>query len=118
MESNVLSWNVALDRGYKPELYPYATESVPLGEYRAVLDFKIWAKKAMAVSCYFTQKDSNVRFQLAVYRRQIDKEYKLDNDNIDFKVSPIDAIYLISVALNNKQKAAFKNAAIIESEYY
>ena len=112
MESNVLSWNVALDKGYKPELYPYATESVPLGDYEAVLDFKIWAKKAMAVCCYFTQKGSNVRFQLTVYRRQIDKQYKLDNGDIDFKVSPVNTIYLINVALNSKQKAAFKNAII------
>lgn len=49
MECNVLSWNVALEKGYEPRLYPYATEYVPLGEYEAVLDFKIWAKKAMAI---------------------------------------------------------------------
>jgi len=66
----------------------------------------------MAVSCYFTQKDTKVKFQLTVYRRQIDKQYKLDNADIDFRVSPVNAIYLISVALNNKQKASFKNASI------
>jgi hypothetical protein len=54
MECNVLSWNVALEKGYEPRIYPYATEDVPLGEYEAVLNFKIWAKKAMAISCYFT----------------------------------------------------------------
>lgn len=52
MESNVLSWNVALDKGYEPQLYPYTANHIPVGEYTARLDFKIWAKKAMAVCCY------------------------------------------------------------------
>lgn len=43
-----LSWNVALEKGYEPKLYPYATEHVPLGECKAVLDFKIRAKKVIA----------------------------------------------------------------------
>jgi hypothetical protein len=111
MECNVLSWNVALEKGYEPRLYPYATEDVPSGEYETVLDFKIWAKKAMAISCYFTKKNSGVKFQLTVYRRQKDEQYKLDNCEFDFKVCPVNTVYLISVNLNGKQKAALKNAA-------
>lgn len=111
MESNVLSWNVALEKGYEPRLYPYATEHVLLGEYKALLDFKIWAKKAMAICCYFTQKDTGIKFQLTVYRRQKDEQYRLYNSDIDFKVCPVNTAYLISVNLNSKQKAALKNAA-------
>jgi hypothetical protein len=110
MESNVLSWNVALEKGYEPRLYPYATEDVPFGCYQAVLDFKIWAKKAMAICCYFTQKDTGKQFQLTVYRRQIDKLYLLEEGDIDFKVCPVNAIYTITVVLNGKQNAALKNA--------
>jgi hypothetical protein len=28
MENNVLSWNVALDKGYEPRLFPYAAEEL------------------------------------------------------------------------------------------
>ncbi|MDQ6812813.1 MAG: hypothetical protein M3040_03605 [Bacteroidota bacterium] len=111
MESNVLSWNVALEKGYEPRLYPYAIEYVPLGEYEAVLDFKVWAKKAMGICCYFTQKDTGKKFQLTVYRRQKDEQYMLDENGIDFKGCPVNTDYLITVNLNRKQKAAFKGAA-------
>lgn len=113
MENNVLSWNIALVNGYQPKLYPYITEHVPLGVYEAVLDFKIWAKKAMAICCYFTQKDTGKKFQLSVYRRQKEELYRLDESDIDFKVCPVDTVYLITVDLNGKQKSAFKNAVLL-----
>ncbi len=111
MESNVLSWHIALEKGYEPKLFPYETDHVPLGEYEAVLDFKIWAKKVMAICCYFTLKDSGIKFQLTVYRRQKDEQYMIDDSSIDFKVCAVNATYLINVILNGKQKAVLKNAA-------
>ncbi len=75
-----------------------------------MLDFKIWAKKAMAVCCYFTQKDTGIKFQLTVYRRQKDEQYMIDESDIDFKVCAFNAAYLITVILSGKQKAVFKNA--------
>jgi hypothetical protein len=110
MESNVLSWNIALEKGYEPRLYPYETEQVPLGIYEAVLDFKIWAKKAMAIGCYFTQRQTGIKFQLTVYRRQRDELYKLGEGDVDFKVCPVNVVYTIIVVLNEKKKIAFKNA--------
>jgi hypothetical protein len=110
MESNVLSWNVALEKGHEPRLYPYATEAVPLGTYEAVLDFKIWAKKTMAIGCFFTQKGTGKKFQVTVYRRQVDKLYRLEEGDVDFKLCPIGAEYTITVFLNGKQNVALKNA--------
>jgi len=112
MESNVLSWNVALEREHEPRLYPYAKEYVPLGIYEAALHFKIWAKKAMAICCYFTQKDTGLKFQLTVYRRQKDELYRLEEEGVDFKVCPVNALYTITVTLNGKQNAVLKNAVI------
>ncbi len=63
MENNVLSWNIALEKGLEPRLYPYTAEHVPVGKYEAVLDFKIWAKKAMGICCYFTQRNTGIKFQ-------------------------------------------------------
>lgn len=92
----------------RTRLYPYATEHVPLGEYEAVLDFKIWAKKAMAICCYFTQKETGLRFQLTVYRRQKDEQYRVDNGDIDFKVCPVNTVYLICVNLNVNKRLLLK----------
>ncbi|WP_121355714.1 hypothetical protein [Flavisolibacter nicotianae] len=110
MESNVLSWNAALQKGHEPRLYPYATETVPFGRYYAVLDFKIWAKKAIAIGCYFTQKSTGIKFQVTVYRRQTDKLYRLEGGDVDFKVCPVCAVYAITVFLNGAGNVALRNA--------
>ena len=113
MECNVLSWNVALEKGYEPRLYPYATEDIPLGEYEAVLDFKIWAKKVMAVCCYFSQKNDGIKFQLTVYRRKKDELYMVEGSCVDFKTCPTNVDYLISVNYNGVQKPVLKNAVLV-----
>ena len=110
MESIVLSWNAALEKGYEPRLYPYEVEYVPPGIFEARLDFKIWAKKTMAIGCYFTQNDTGTKFQLPVYRRQKDERYMLEEGTIDFKTCPVGMVYLITVSFNGKQKVVLKNA--------
>ncbi len=105
MESNVLSWNVALEFGYEPRAYPFTNTYVPLGEYEVRLDFKIWAKKATGISCYFTQISTNSKFQLTVYRRQKDKMYMLNDNDIDFKFCDINVKYTIDVVLSNSPYA-------------
>jgi hypothetical protein len=109
MENNVLSWGVALEKGYEPRLYPYTLEHIPIGEYEAILDFKIWAKKAVGISCYFTERDTGAKFQLTVFRRQGDKLYKLDKSDIDFKTCDTDSGYKITVVINSKGNVSFKN---------
>ena len=66
MENNVLSGNVALEKGHEPRLYPYTAEHVPVGSYQAVLDFKIWAKKAMGICCYFTQRNTGIKLLMGI----------------------------------------------------
>lgn len=105
-----MSWGVALEKGYEPRLYPYTIEHVPLGEYEAVLDFKIWAKKTMGICCYFTQEESGIKFQLTVYRMPTDKLYMINGCDLDFTVCAANALYLITVGLNGKQNITFKNA--------
>jgi hypothetical protein len=110
MESNVLSWNVAIELGYEPRAYPFTNIHVPLGEYDVRLDFKIWAKKATGISCYFTQISTNSKFQLTVYRRQKDKMYMLNYNDIDFKFCDINVIYTVEVELSNSGNALLKKA--------
>lgn len=112
MESNVLFWNQALEKGNDPRLYSYLTANIPLGEYEAKLDFKVWAKKVSGICCYFTQKDTVVKFQLTVYRRQKDELSQLEGCDIDFKICPISVIYHFKIGLNAKGNISFKEATI------
>ncbi len=106
----MISWNIALEKGYEPRLYPYTAEHIPVGEYEAILNFKIWAKKAVGISCYFTQKETGVKFQVTVFRRQTDRLYRLNKNDIDFTTCDINSIYKITVVINNISRAIFKNA--------
>lgn len=115
MESNVLSWGQALEKGYEPRLYPYQAEQIPLGEYEAKLDFKIWAKKIAGICCYFTQQNTGIKFQLTVYRRRSDELYQLEGGDVDFKICPISSFYHIRVGLNSKGNITFKDAAISQT---
>lgn len=100
MGPNVLLWNQALRMGHQPALYPFIATLVPTGEFEAVLDFKIWAKKTMGICCYFTQQSSGRKFQLTVYRRKKDERCMLDGSEIDFTTCETGASYIISVEIN------------------
>lgn len=102
--SNVLSWNQPLEQGLSPRDYSYRKEDVPSGEYIASLDFKIWAKDATGVSCYFTKVDSGQKILLTVYRTHDTREYILDG--VDFRSCPTGK-YLITVELNSKGNIKF-----------
>jgi hypothetical protein len=97
---NVLSWNQALEAGHTPKEYSYRAADIPEGSYQATLDFKIWAKKANAVSCYFTKAGSGEKMLLTVYRDFKDEEYFLDNTN--FRICPTGTAYNIEVTYNSK----------------
>uniref|UniRef100_UPI004049B9D6 hypothetical protein n=1 Tax=Fulvivirga sp. TaxID=1931237 RepID=UPI004049B9D6 len=107
--SNVLSWNQALEQGLEPREYSW--KDVPTGEYQATLDFKIWAKNAVAVSCYFTKIDSNEKIQLTVYRTHTDREYILDG--VDFRDSPTNVAYKLIIETNSKGNIKLKSAVPI-----
>lgn len=104
---NVMSWKQAIEAGYEPNLYPY---TISPGEYTAVLDFKLWAKKTMGVACYFTCPGTGEKFQLTVYRRQRDCMYKLNKSGIDFTTCPTGVAYLISITQNSKGNTSFDDA--------
>src|SRR4051812_17243103 len=108
MDRNVLTWHIAVEEGLNPRDYPYNAEEIPVGEFEAVLDFKIWSKKVMGISCYFTQAETGKKFQLTVYRRAINETYTLKDCEIDFTQSPIGCHYYISVFINDKGRAVFK----------
>lgn len=110
---NVLSWNEALEENYEPRDYSYQKEDIQEGEYLASLDFKIWSKKVSGITCYFTNQETDKKFQLTVYRNG-DTEYKLKDCEIDFAECLTEALYKINVGNNNKGNIKFIAAELIE----
>jgi hypothetical protein len=110
MAVNVLSWKKAIGQGLHPGLYRY--DEVPTGEYAAVLDFKIWAKKLMAINCYFTQAETGMKIQMTVYCKEAG-EYKLEGSEIDFATCPVHRCYHIKVVANQKKKMIFAGALLL-----
>src|SRR5688572_3285024 len=108
---NILSWGKALDSGWQPGRYQYAAEYVPEGTYEAILDFKIWAKKVMAINCYFTIKSTGQKIQLTVYCQETGR-YMLPGGAIDFTNSPTQTVYLIEVHADQKKKIRFIRAQL------
>ena len=113
MTSNVLNWNDALSMGHQPGLYSYRSEDVPIGEYLARLDFKIWAKEVIAISCYFSVIGCDKKIQLTVYCTW-NGRYRIANGNVNFVTCPAERIYLIKTIASQKKKDVFNAAMLID----
>lgn len=115
MERNVYTWHIAVEEGRNPSEYSYDPELVPVGDIEATLDFKIWSKKVMGINCYFTQKNSDVKFQLTVYRQRETKAYMLKDGGVDFTISPVGCLYHLTIEENLKGRIIFRDAIITQS---
>ncbi len=109
MGCNVLAWNEALRKGYSPRLYVYTPGRVPTGEFEAVLDYKIWAKKVMAINCYFSQLATGYKFQLTVYFNLSSKGYYINSGDVDFSSCAIGKVYYLIVWLDIKGQPFLKH---------
>lgn len=109
MASNVFAWKDALAKGYQPGLYSY--NEVPLGEYDAILDFKIWAKKVMAINCYFTEVLTGKKILLTVFCNEAGV-YKVGSSEINFANCDIGIVYRINVMANQKKRIVFADAVL------
>ena len=108
---NVLSWRVALERGFEPRNYPYSADQVPAGSIQARLDFKIWSKKAIGINCYFTAVVTGQKFQLTVFRYEPTKEYLIRGTPIDFSRCPTEKVYQIEVGVKGNGRVLFLAAS-------
>ena len=67
MTRKVYTWKEAVRAGYDPSLYTYMP-ATPGGMCCARLDFKMWAKKIVAINACFTMVESDrLQFQVTVY---------------------------------------------------
>lgn len=112
MSNEVMSWKMAIEKGCEPSLYSFNADDIPLGEYEAVLEFKIWAKNTMGISCYFVQKHTGKPFRLTVFRQPAMKAYTLDSGGMSFVESPVNCEYLLKVSRNRKGRIVFEKAVV------
>jgi hypothetical protein len=110
MTGNVMTWEEAIRKGYEPKLYLFSSKDVPLGTFEAILDYKIWAKKIMAICCYFTEKNTAKKFQLTVYCDRNQFAYKIGSCETDFVCCPVGQTYEICLSADEKKKILFKSA--------
>ncbi|CAN5165971.1 hypothetical protein BH11BAC5_BH11BAC5_44030 [soil metagenome] len=110
MERNVFSRGVALNKGYKPGLYTYDAVLIPMGEYIAVLDYKIWSKRIIAINCYFTKLDEGNKFVVTVYCNNKTGRYSPYGSSVDFAICPLNAQYLIGISKSKSDKIALVKA--------
>jgi len=104
MGSNVISFRVAISKGYEPRLYAYDPALIPLGEFDALLDFKTWSKRIIAINCYFTKIDTGCKFVVTVYCQNKTGRYILQGSTVDFGLCPLGYIYRILIVGNGSDK--------------
>jgi len=112
MTRNVLSWGVAIKKGFPVWLYSYAFEAVPFGEFEAVLDCKVWAKKVMGINCYFTQLTTEKKFCVTVYCHHETGQYKLKDCDTDFTTCPLMKTYVVNLAPGESNKVVLISARL------
>ena len=104
---------MAIENGYNPSEYSYDGDNVPMGEFEAILMFKIWAKNTMGISSYFIEKHTGKKFRLTVFRQPATKAYTLDSGGMSFVESPVECDYLLKVSRNNKGRVIFEKAMLV-----
>ena len=113
MKRNVHSFRISIKKGYSPCLYSYDPQQVPLGEFEAVLDFKTWSKRIIAINCYFTKVDTGTKFVVTVYCNFKTGKYTVGNSDVDFSSCELNGIYKIEIARNVKGGIFLKNAIAV-----
>lgn len=115
MERNVHSFRVSIKKGYSPCLYSYDANVIPLGEFDAVLDFKTWSKRIIAINCYFTRVEDGNKFVVTVYCNFSTGKYKLDGSDVDFSICDLDKIYRVELGKNVKGNIVLKKTFAVNS---
>lgn len=111
MAGNVLTWKQAIQKGLQPTSYRYHQEAIPMGEFSARLDFKIWARKTMGIHCYFSVENTEKKILLTVYCSR-NGRYALEDHGIDFVSCPVERVYNLVVMANQKGKISLLLAEI------
>ena len=102
--TNVYSFKAAAGMGFLYQQYTYDSQKIPLGEFSARLDFKIWSRRILAINCYFTKIGTGERFVVRIYCNNETAKFQVMNSTIDFAQCPVGIIYSVQIIKNEKGK--------------
>ncbi|WP_276484775.1 hypothetical protein [Paraflavitalea pollutisoli] len=108
MTPSVLTWKQAKEKGYLPRQYDYLPGQLPGGWLVAVLDFKMWADKVLAINGYFTLTVTGKQIQLSVYLSATGS-YRVGRGTVDFFRCPVGCSYRLLTGLTARGKLALKD---------
>lgn len=114
MEHTVWSFKTAIRKGYEPRLYTYNPQQIPLGEFDAVLDFKTWSKRIIAINCYFTKIATKEKFVVTIYCNNHTGKYNITGSDVNFADCAVNASYHICIQKNNKGRIFISSAKLIQ----
>ena len=112
MERNVTSFNVAIRNGHEPRLYTYDPNQIPLGEFDAVLDFKTWSNRIIAINCYFTKMDNRNKFVVTVYCDNKTGRYQVNESPVNFSDCATNNSYRLAVEKDHKNRVRLVKAIL------
>lgn len=115
MDGNVHTFNEAIAAGCEPRDYLFDTAHLPVGTIHAFLDFKIWTKGGTGITCFFREGKTDRRFRLTVFRRKDKDSYTLDDNGIDFRISPLNVLYQLISDKNSNGNVVLRQANIINT---
>lgn len=78
----------------------------PLGIWTARLDFHAWGKSSN-LFCFFTDIETNLKYRLSVFSRQLYRPYK---SSISFREEPAGGIFKITTSETKNGNIKFENA--------
>lgn len=110
-ETTVLEFFPALEAGYEPKNYSYYKEDVPIGNYKAKLDFMLWSKTYVAINCFFTILDSKKKISLSVYKKAGTDDLFLAGE-LEMRFVPFESVLYLSVEANQNGKPVLGNAIV------
>jgi len=110
-ETTVMEFFPALEAGYEPKNYSYYKEDVPLGSYKAKLDFMLWSKTYMAVNCFFTIKGSLKKISLSVYKKPGEDGLYLAGET-EVRFVPFGSTMHLTVEANQNGKPILVDAVV------
>ncbi len=113
MAGNVLTWKQAHDIGYLPRQYDYLPGQLPQGWFEAVLDFKIWALKVLAINGYFTIAATQEKIQLSVFLSP-QQTYRVGSGKIDFYRCPTGCEYRLLTTISKTGKPLLADIAQVQ----
>lgn len=110
-ETTVLEFFSALEAGHEPKNYSYYKEDVPIGNYKAKLDFMLWSKTYVAINCFFTVLESQKKISLSVYKKAGEDGLFLAGE-LEVRYVPFDSVLQLNIEANQNGKPILVNAVV------